>query len=277
VSLPRRQQQQQRRQQHKRIREHLQLPLVEISGPVAKTTTLVTMAAQFVVQTRPSRFDNTTGVEYNTKRLPQVFIFDADWQITPQHISERIRSLLLCDYNAIEVRARQKQVEEGDIIDSQNHDNLSIHEHPNIGDWERLQVDCEDCFQRVHVAQADENNSAGWLPLVASLEDLECYDHPTLVLWDGFLHYDHGSTGDVCRTLLRILSRPQAPTMLVYTTRYAWPRRRNSEWNDRVTHRIRLEASSESSSHNFVAFCDGQSEGTTTGIPFSITAAGIRG
>ena len=264
---------------NKRRRGNPQLPLVELSGPTAKTITLLTLAAQFVVKTRPSRFPNTTSNDSNNAHrnnddkvlLPHVFILDAHWEISASMIHKLIRAQLLCDYDNMATdnpATGTNTQEQGD---------------EPTDDVERLMTDCESCAHRVHVAQADENNSAGWLPILESLKAhlaQASLSHPTLVLWDGLMggstplqnsSVNTNSSTEIQRSLLRLLR--EYDVMLVYTTTNPLTRKK-SEWDERVTNRVRFDyATAGLLPHTFVAQSEHDKNNPT---PFSISTAGVR-
>lgn len=266
---------------NKRRRWNPQLPLVELSGPTAKTITLLTVAAQFVVKTRPSRFPNTTSNDSNNAHrnnddkalfLPHVFILDAHWEISASMIHKLIRAQLLCDYDNMATDNKAT----GTNTQGQE-------DEPTDDDVERLMTDCESCAQRVHVAQADENNSAGWLPILESLKvhlAQASLSHPTLVLWDGLMggstplqnsSVNTNSSTEIQRSLLRLLR--EYDVMLVYTTTKPLTRKK-SEWDERVTNRVRFDyATPGLLPHTFVAQSEHDKNNPT---PFSISSVGVR-
>ena len=246
-----------------------ELPLIELSGPVAKTSTILALAAQFVVRTRPSRFhsirdSDANETESTDENLPQVFILDSHWDISSSDMNRLIRSSLLCDYDsmATDVTTREDQNSNDEVCRD---------------DLDRLVSDCQCCLERVHLAYADENNSSGWLPIWESLASHlaeASLHHPTLVLCDGLLDSNNDSVdggAEIQRAILRLLR--DYNVMLVYTTRKALPRKKN-EWDARVTHRIALDAAPPGTHGAFVAYSDSQQKGNP--IAFSITTAGLR-
>ena len=262
----------------RRRRNGFLTPLVECSGLIGKTTTLLTLATQYVVQTRPSRFSsfrnnnnnnnnnngknrcaNTGGDDGVATVLPQVFILDSTWEISAPQIQRMVRSFLLRDYDTMatatggttastndeEGTAKSTTTTEGDESTT-----VPLHaddRHTNTNDdtdvVERLAADCRSCTERIHVACADENTSAGWLPILESLSEhlsgTSRY-HPTLVLWDGLGELQRDAHGtELQRTILRLVR--EFRVMVVYTTTHPLSRTKYREWDDRLTHRIRLE------------------------------------
>eukprot|EP00977_Amphora_coffeiformis_P015445 scaffold4511_cov171-Amphora_coffeaeformis.AAC.11 len=238
-------------------------PLVECSGLVGKTTTLLTLAAQFVVQTRPSRFPNYHSPQQNNSHaadgvlLPQVFVLDSTWEISASQIHKVVRSSLLCDYDTMATATSTSTTTiEGSTTEG-DEPTLTPPQPTNSDDHdveERLAEDCQACLQRIHVAYADENTTAGWLPILESLAAHlaeASRHHPTLVLWDGLGERDKFGGTELQRTLLRWMR--EFHVMVVYTTTHPLPR--HKEWDDRVTRRIRLEkvVTGASTAPDFVA------------------------
>ena len=233
------------------------------------------MAAQFVVQTRPSRFPHNPNSEYNKLLLPHVFILDAHWHASAVTLHKLVRAQLLWDYDHM---ATDAMTSPNNNNPQNNDDNLQ----DSNDDLERLTTDCASCLQRVHVAQVDENSTAGWLPILESLAahlQQASLSHPTLVLWDGLLggttarqnsSVNQGGPTEIPRALLRLLR--DYDVMMVYTTTKPtkW---KKSEWDERVTHRVLLEAAAPGLSHDFVAYTDRSKEHV---VPFSIAATGVR-
>jgi hypothetical protein len=211
------------------------LPVVEIRGDVGKTWTLVSLAARFVVATRPSQFAERDESSSWTTALPQVVVLDSKYDVTTSKLAYAVRSTLL--------------------------------RRLSNSSREVFERDMEDCLGRIHVATADD--IGGWVPLLealrCSLTPLES-DTPTLVLWDGFLSepgQTEASRMEVVRQLDRLVE--ECSVLVVTTGQTAQP-----SWERFVTHRIRLERNlSTDSGHEFLATVHGAR------IPFSISLSGV--
>lgn len=306
---------------------------MELSGSVAKTLTLITLAAHYVVQTRPSRFpeynnsssndddvnnDNDNNASQREQRsdvLPHVFILDAPWEICMNQIYKMVRSLLLCDYDNMATDAATTTTGTPSTTDHNNGEDeptVTTTVTPSTSDRNnhhqdlehQLAADCQECCSRIHVAYADENNSAGWLPILESLfthlqrdaaatpADHHHRHHPTLVLWDGLGTLPTDDLREMQRVLLRRMRDDDDDgsrlVLVAYTTPLPLQRHlNNTEWDDRVTHRVRFEPSrrqqhddDDASHHDFVAYNGGTRSGSGDNkndcVAFSITAAGIR-
>jgi hypothetical protein len=211
-----------------------QLPVVELTGDLGKTWSLLTLAARFVVATRPSQFVNVTD---ETASLPRVIVFDSTSDLSTSKLTYVVRSTLL---------------------------------RVSTSDKESFQRDMECCLGRLHIASL-----YGLTESVPILETLRAWlassapEHPTLVLWDGFLDdsYDESSHAEVIRQLGRVLH--DCTVVFVSTSN---DRSCNSkyDWDKFVTHRLCLERDTTSA--------DGQACTVTvfgSRIPFSISLAGI--
>jgi hypothetical protein len=211
------------------------LPVVAMDGPVGKTWTLISLAARFVVATRPSRFETTTSTDSSndttssssTCSLPQVVMLDSTYNITASKVAYVVRSTLL----------RQPGIQEASIPQ-----------------------DLECCLSRIHIATVDD--LAGWVPVLEAmkyaLQQQQAQQHPTLVLWDGYLSEsnDESQQKEVERQLTRLLACKVA--LVVARNQY-----KKLEWE---TQRIRLE---RHKGKDCVATVNG------TRIPFSLSLGGI--
>ena len=183
------------------------LPVVNIYGSVGKTWTLISLAARFVVATRPSRFSTSMeDLKQSTQELPQVVILDSTYDITIHKVAQVVRSTMLrqSDINAFS-----------------------------------LEDEMDDCLGRIHVATVDD--MFGWVPV---LECLRCKlkgqdTHPTLILWDGFLSESDNESCqmEVKRQVSRLLQ--DCTVAMVMTTSNAG----KVNWSNthRDIHRIKLE------------------------------------
>jgi len=210
-----------------------QLPVIDVRGDIGKTWTILSLASRFVFATRPSQFQKTLD---DTIPLPQVIILDSTYDVTAPKLAYTIRSNLL------------RKMESSDE--------------------QAFQEDMESCLRRIHVASADD--TGGWVPI---LESIRCKlapfssEHPTLVLWDGFLSdsHDEASRMEVIRQLDRLV---QDCSIMLLTTSSG---NRKQEWDKFVTHRIKLERNQSASTdgHEFLATVHGSR------IPFSLSLAGV--
>lgn len=255
-----------------------QLPAVEIRdndnrGNTGKTRTLLTLAARFVVSTRPSLFlrtnkernhhDDTTNA---AQELPRVILMDSTLDITPTRLAYAVSSMML----------RQQQCND----DSETSASVSV---------ATLERDIQGCLDRIHVAHVDD--ISGWVPVLESIRaDLleQEPDFPTLLLWDGFLSEpsDVGSRMEVTRQLARLLK--DCSVGLIYTASSAmW----NHTFNVRhleskeqgfglpdtglsgpVSQTIRLERDeTPERRHDFVATVSGNN----TKVVYSLSSAGV--
>jgi hypothetical protein len=211
-----------------------QLPVIDVRGDCCKTWTVVSLASRFAVATRSSQFQ-TPSVEDATS-IPQVIVLDSTHDVTTSKLAYAVRSNLLRQSGS-----------------------------SNPGDFQK---DAEECLARIHVATVD--NISGWVSL---LEALRCKlspmssEHPTLVLWDGFLSEPHNEASrmEVIRQLARLV---QECSVLLLTTSSG---NRKHEWDKFVTHRVRLDRNHSASvdGHEFLATVHGSR------IPFSLSLAGI--
>lgn len=195
------------------------LPVLDLRGDASsgKTWTLLTLAARFAAATRPSLFlkSGATAATSNpasrVDALPQVIVLDSTYDVTTSRLAYVVRSTLLLSSPS------------------------ATPDH--------FQRDMECCLGRIHVANA--HDVLDWIPILESLriQLLENHaEHPTLILWDGFLGEDDAQRReaprmDVIRQLDRLLR--DCPACLVSTSPPAGARR--YEWERRISHRIRLE------------------------------------
>ena len=211
------------------------LPVVEIRGShrTGKTWTLITLAARFVAETRLSRFQSEENIDIEA--LPQVVILDCNQDAIAPRLLRAVRSVLL----------RQLQKDDG------------------------LEKAIISCMSRIHYVCSED--MAGWVPTLESLRSglsSVSSDHPTLILWDGFLNYtsEAAERMEVIRQLTRLM---RDCTILLVTT--ALPSRRFAVWDKHVTHRITLEQVNPipEGGHDFVATVQNNQ------IPYTITSGGI--
>lgn len=213
------------------------IPIVEIRGGhrTGKTATLITLAAKFVAETRPSRFNEK---EADTRQeLPQVVIFDSNLDMTPSRLLCSVRSALL------------RQSSGGTTLSE-----------------DALERETILCMSRIHVICSED--MSGWVPALESLRlrlSLVPSDHPTLLLWDDFMCSNSEVTErmEVIRQLTRLT---RECTLLLITTKL--PTRKFTLWDKNVTQRITLEQVN-TGEHAFVATVQ------NTRTPYSITAGGV--
>ena len=137
------------------------LPVIHITGDVAKTWTILSLAARFVVHTRASQFSSSLVHSSGDVVHPQVIVLDSNQEVTGPKLAHVVRSTLL------------------------GHMNTSM-----ASCEEELQFakDLTACLERIHVASSC--HSTDWVPILESLRHQLAplaSDHPTLILWDGFL------------------------------------------------------------------------------------------
>lgn len=140
-----------------------------LEGNAGKTWTLRSLAARFVVTTRPSRFKGNPGA------LPYVVVLDSlfDW-VGSTHtslISNVVRSTLM--------RQQTEPLEEDVLLEALN---------------------------RIHIASADD--ALDWVAILEVLryQFLKNEDTPILLIWDGFLE-EPGSSSTVSNETVRQLAR----------------------------------------------------------------------
>lgn len=214
------------------------MPVVEIRGNLGtgKTSTLVTLAARFVVETCPLRFQ---GPNQESALLPQVVILDGNQDMAATRIACAVRSILL----------RQCDDLPHDKFDSQ----------------------MASCLDRIHIVFSGGVASTG---CVSTLESLRCKlsespDHPTLVLWDGFL----AETSEVSERMevVRQLQRFLRDCTIFMVVACPYNSRIPGGYDKLVTHRIRLDQAPVTGGHDFSAFLHGQD----TPIPYSLSLGGV--
>ena len=157
--------------------------VISIDGKVGKTWMLISLAARFVVDTRASKYPSlsTSQFESQVDRLPFVVILDSMYDVTPAKVREVVHSTLL----------RQPALD-GDEVENE--------------------LKC--CLDRIHVASVTDD-ILEWVPVLEELRlelkyNQRCAnnEHPTLVLWDGFLtepaSNEHGKM-EVVRQLARLI------------------------------------------------------------------------
>lgn len=181
------------------------LPVVEIRGShrTGKTWTLVTLAARFAAETRPSRFRSEKDIAI--EELPQVVILDSNHDAIASRLLCAVRSVLL----------RQSSEDRG------------------------LQQETISCLSRIHYVFSED--MAGWVPTLESLRSRlvsASSDHPILLLWDGFLS-DVGEPAERMEVIRQLTRLMRDCTVLLVTT--TLPTRRFAAWDKHVTQRITLE------------------------------------
>jgi len=240
------------------------LPVIDIRGDVGKTWTLMTIAARFIVTTRPSQFRVAVPVDQDGDEvlpdssrdqqsidsssdllaLPHVIIFDSKGDIVTPKLAHIVRSTLLRLS-----KCSQFQFEE--------------------------EMRC--CLERIHVSTASDITE--WPAILEllryKLKPLKD-QHPTLILWDGFLSEptvdNEASRMEVIRQVARLLQECQVVLVTTSSTR-----KRINEWEKLVTHRIRLERKNQSTTNTNAGSNVNDYYAVVHGdhIPFSISMAGI--
>jgi hypothetical protein len=229
------------------------LPIVVVEGTVGKTWTLISLAARFVVATRPSRFarsrnDDETPPSQDEHLLPQVVLLDSNYDVTIRKIAQVVRATLL----------RQQGMN-------------------NEDDGSLLEQDLECCLGRIHIATVD--NLLGWVPVLECLRyklkqhgEEQLPPTTTLVLWDGLLSessrssYDSSQKMEVLRQVSRLLQDCPSIALVVTVDHH-----RTSDWisnwqRERELHRVRLE---RRSGKDCFAVVNGSK------VPFSLSLGGI--
>eukprot|EP00934_Nitzschia_sp_Nitz4_P000916 Nitzschia sp. Nitz4//scaffold51_size120721//77295//78290//NITZ4_003736-RA/size120721-processed-gene-0.97-mRNA-1//-1//CDS//3329553889//916//frame0 len=159
--------------------------LLVLEGPIAKTWTLRTLAARFVVATRPALFPNADA-SLTKDNLPNVILLDSTFAFAnPQVMYRMVRSTLL--KNSAEPLLSEETI--------------------------------QDCLERIHVCHA-KDVLMGWIPVLEVLRNaLQTSATPTLILWDGFGQEPdirHSATQwDVFRLLVRLLDACPHVTLIL--------------------------------------------------------------
>jgi hypothetical protein len=206
-------------------------PVMDLRGD-GKTWTIVSLAARFVAATRISQFATTQ--HNNDDPQPQVILLDSTLDVTVEKLAYCVRGTLL------------RQLESESVCDL-------------------FEEDMNDCLSRIHIA----THTNDWVPLLETIrQQLAPFssDHPTLILWDGFLQWDDDSEAsrmEIIRQMARLID--ECSVVVVLTTMS----HRTFDWDRFVTHRIRLQKNESTSGHEYVATVQGAQ------IPFSITLSGI--
>jgi hypothetical protein len=213
------------------------LPIIELRGRhrTGKTATLITLAARFVADTRPSRFQRAQEDE-EQKELPQAVILDSNLDFVAPRLLCAVRSALL----------RQS---------------------PDVLSDDGLEQETIKCMSRIHIISSED--TMAWVPALESLRfrlSRVASHHPTLFLWDDFLS---GPSETTERTeVIRHLNRLTRDCTLLLITTTMWPTRKFSLWDKHVSQRITLEETN-GDGHPYVASIQ------NIRIPYSITAAGV--
>ena len=247
------------------------------------TPLLIAMAAQFVVQTRPSRFPENNQQQQHDN-LPYVVLVDATWQIHPTQIAQQVRSMLLCDYDQQAVARDDGGSSIETTAATANHHH---HHHRQPTSYEQVQADWHACLARIHLAHADDTH--GWLPVLEGLlsnNNNNNNNAPLFLLW-------HGWCKDSAPELARTLGQQwedesqfsnHLVVMMVYTVLPPFASHKNHDpWDDRLTttHRVRVQPPTRNHHHHAVAqwrawTTTRPADPNTTETKFSVTASGIR-
>lgn len=188
------------------------LPVIDVRGEhhCGKTWTIISLAARFVVATRPSQFSRSGGATTNygdyedeTDRSPppQVLILDSCYGVTVAKLTHVVQSNLLRHSTEKEMAS---------------------------------------CLERIHLASVNE--ASDWVAILECIKyELATVSHPTLVLWDGFLSEptDDANRMEVIRQVVRLLE--ECKNVLFISTTCTTDFRKLREWEKYISHRIRLE------------------------------------
>lgn len=235
------------------------IPVISIYGEQGKTWTLISLAARFLVATRPSKFPeyqrkkqhdafrrSSTSNAAHQNDVPNVIVLDSKHDITICKLIYVIRSTLLRDMSSSNVNEVELKT--------------------------TFEEDMEDCLSRIHIATISED-PAGWIPI------LECIRvqllplssvHPTLILWDGYLSEPCWTESIKLNIVRQVEYLLRECTVFMVMTSSSLFRKR--EWERFVTDRIRLDWKSskiDTDLSELEAIVNG------TIIPFSISSAGI--
>jgi len=197
--------------------------IVEITGSDSVTTTgtLLSLAARFVVATRPSKFPASTSSSPIIVPPPQVVLIDSLHNISIERLVSMVRGTLLLDSAA-----------------TTGNDTTDV-------DPSAIDLEINDCLSRIHLVFVHDTTTT-----VAALEALKCCrddddtsstkNAATLLLWDGFLSSLPDATArmEVLRQLGRLWREKKSMLLIaLFSNR---PRLENKH----VTSRVRLERAS---------------------------------
>ena len=267
-----------------------------LEGSIGKTMMVLSLAARFVVSTRPSQFSSNdaaadTSEELqrstsslslptpaSTSPLPQVIILDSSLDMTPRKLLHVVRSTLL-----------RHQA----IVSSTN--TASSKSSPPLE--EQLENDIVNCLERIHIATVDDDG-LGWLPVLEALrfqlkqqqqqagatngtqqrQSQKTSSAPTtLILWDGYNDH-HNQSSEITKQISRLLEECSNVAMVFTTTtttnshkpmKFDWinnPKSSSSSSPSRTVHRIHLH---QRSGKDCYAIVNGNKRS------FSISAGGI--
>ena len=280
------------------------LPVVDVRGATdtGKTWTVVSLAARFVVATRLSQFSfekrrkqqqqQSSSMMLEDREVesmqPQVIIFDSHYSVTLPKLVYAVRSLLLLRLSGSGTATAKTDENDDEWQDKAMH----------------FEQDMKDCLSRIQIAHSPQGDLTGWVPILETTRVQlapTAADHPTLILWDGFLSEpdatkNEGARMEVIRQMERLLldcsvllittttaisaqeSGSRSSTTRSHTTSTNGHNRR--EWERFITQRIRLDRrcshtatahnnSTGNNNHEYLASVHGAQ------IPFSISMAGI--
>ena len=285
--------------QHPQQQQPQSLPVVDLRGATdtGKTWTVVSLAARFVVATRLSQFlletqrkrqrQSSTMMALVDREVesmrPQVIIFDSQYNVTLPKLVYAVRSLLLLRLSGNEAAATTAPTtqQENEEVRQEN----AMH----------FEQDMKDCLSRIQIVHSPQGDLTGWVPILETTRVQlapTAADHPTLILWDGFLSEpdasNEGARMEVIRQVERLLL--DCSVLLITTTTtttitsapesasHSSTVRSNStghnrrEWERFITQRIRLDRTSTNTTahnHEYLASVHGAQ------VPFSISMAGI--
>jgi hypothetical protein len=187
--------------------------MLEISGSPSHmaTETLLSLAARFVVATRPSKFGLNSIA--TAAASPQVVLIDSLHNVSIERLVSMVRGMLLLD-TSTSTTATTADVDPA-LLDSE----------------------LEDCLTRIHIVLVHDTTTA-----VAALEALKQHgSNSSMLLWDGFLSTSPDATArmEVLRQLGR-LWRERSTTGSESFILIALASNRPRLENKHVTRRIRL-------------------------------------
>jgi hypothetical protein len=181
-------------------------PMVILEGPkgFGKTWTMLSLAARFVVATRPSRFadaeifdtgadGDNNGNEAQSQQpperniLPQVIFLDSNFDFSISKLTHIVRCLLMRENSrnrqpqkwtaaATGVTSNANKVNNGMNQQATENSSTALEEEDHILEvaaaaerrQAQLEGDVDECLSRIHVIQVD-NGTTGWVPVLEAL------------------------------------------------------------------------------------------------------------
>jgi hypothetical protein len=253
--------------------------VMDVRGSVGKTWTIISLAARFVVATRPSRF-----LSPNSNNLPQVLLFNARYDVAIPKLVYAIRANLLLRSSASKITTTHDRMQQHPVREDEpcfaDRETLDYNGNHN-DDWLRqLETEIQECLSRIHIVQT--TTPSEWVPILECIRHQIAdnqnhsrnYDnnddgnhHPTnnsnhthtnnhssdaftLILWDGFLHgipVTDTTRMEIVRQMERFFgganasSAVSSPVVWVTTTTDPVIQQLPRQYEQLITHRIRLE------------------------------------